>query len=313
MNRTVNLLLCLGILVGGVVLEAPAEDPAKAKSDAPCAGIANASRPKTGVLSECLQYLLYEDLEANIALWSADEYSDDECAMLPSEVFMWTTADVAAPQYCTAEPGCMLIEGKRFKDELKDVKLAKKLPKDETYIEQLDDTKLVPYPGLTEDDRWDAKDGLGDFGEAKHDYVKIKGVDEGGADTWIVVRLSAGFAEFEKVAFPAGAFPQKPKIANRKIAIGFEAEAPEAQGEPTIGAMDEVAAVVWKRYSESKTAFRVRYKKRTYYVTTMTPAKTILPQLPRDTKNKAAPASGKTPPAPEKSIPTPAKPTTKKP
>ena len=252
MSRAVNLLICLAILVGGMAIEAPADGKPESKSadkNKPCCGNTEVKANKAGEpeISTCLQYLLYED--ATEALWSANIYLDSTCTDTPIEDYIWTGPGESGPQSCYGEPACK----KEPEGNGNCPSIMAPLPKNKGYVDVL--KAKVPYPGLSTNKTWNAKDGLVDLGELKTTYVKVKNVE----GQYFAVRLAAGMAEMEKIRFPAGAYPKKPKIANLKILIGFEAE------------MDQQATPsTWNRYPDCPTAFILSVDHNDYYVTTTT-------------------------------------------
>lgn len=252
MNRTVNLLACLGILVAGITLEAPADDGPSGATGKPCCGDVKTPSSDVGTpqISECLQVLVYED-EA-ICLWLADVYYDSSCTDTPEEDYIWTLPGESAPQTCAGTPGCLHPPSSICPG------LQHPLPTDKGYLDVLD--SLVHYPGLPANRTWNPKDALVDLGELKTTFVKVK--NAGGQ--YFAVRLAAGICEMQKIRFPAGAFPAKPKIANLKILIGFETEMDAAD----VDKLPEAIPTPWKRYTDCPTAFVLNVGNNEYHVTT---------------------------------------------
>lgn len=251
MTRNCYLLLCLGMLVGGIALEAPADD--ETSGGKPCRGDAK-TKSDNGVadgISYCLQLLVYEDDQS--ALWFTDIYPT-ACTDIPYEDYVWTSLGQSGPQYCGGDPPCLPApEGTRGECPV----LQHPLPKGKGYLDVL--TASVHFPGLSPDKTWDPKDALTDLGELKTSYVKVKNAN----GQYFAVRLSAGVAEMEKIRFPAGAFPARPKIPNRKVLIGFEAEM-----DPTeIDQLPEAIPFPWGRYRDCSTAFKLKVGNCEYHVT----------------------------------------------
>lgn len=280
MNRSVNLLICLAILVGGIAVEAPADDAPSGTTVKPCCEGSETRSAKVGTASaECLQVLLYDD--STWAYWQADLYADSDCNAAPVEDYIWTPSGMSAPQYCDGTPGCMSFMSTEGCPVLK-----KPLPKGKNYIDVLD--KLVHYPGLADDKTWNPKDALTDLGELRATFVKVKNAE----GQYFAVRLSAGIAEMEKIKFPAGAFPSRPKSPNRKILIGFEAEMDRAD----IEKLNEALPIPWKRYEDCTTVFILNVANSSYRVTTTAAnAVSISTKSPKPAKLKPVP-----PPPPEK-------------
>ena len=250
MTRNFYLLLCLGILVGGVALEAPADDETSGK---PCCSDSKAKADKDGdgQISYCLQLLVYEG--ETEALWLTDIYPDS-CNDIPIEDYVWTSLGQSGPQYCDGNPPCL---GTPSGGVSTCPVLQHPLPKGKGYLDVL--TASVHFPGLSPDKTWDPKDALTDLGELKTSYVKVKNAN----GQYFAVRLSAGVAEMEKIRFPAGAFPARPKIPNRKVLIGFEAEM-----DPTeIDQLPEAIPFPWGRYRDCSTAFKLKVGNCEYHVT----------------------------------------------
>ncbi len=251
MTRKFYLLLCLGILIGGIALEAPADD--ETSEGKPCCKETKTKADKDGVevISYCLQILVYQDDEQ--ALWLTDIYTEASCLDVPTEDYIWTSLGQSGPQYCTGDPPCLPAPEAGGKCPV----LQHSLPKGKGFRDVL--TASVHFPGLSPDKTWDPKDALNDLGELKTSYVKVKNAN----GQYFAVRLSAGVAEMEKIRFPAGAFPTRPKIPNRKILIGFEAEMDPAQ----IDQLPEAIPSPWASYRDCATAFNVKVANCEYHVT----------------------------------------------
>lgn len=249
MSRSVNLLICLAILVCGAAIEAPAENKTSSGADKPCCGKpGNQGEEK---LSICLQTLVFQ--EDSHYLWLADMYYDSTCTDVPVQDYVWTDTEESVPQTCFSETGCLEPP---MGGGICPV-ISKPLPKNQGYVDVLN--ALVRYPGLPADKTWNPKDALVDLGELRTTYVKVKNVE----GKYFAVRLATGIAEMNKIRFPAGAFPRRPKIADHKILIGFEAEmAPE-----DIEKLPEAIPTPWKRYADCPTAFVLTVANSSYCVT----------------------------------------------
>ena len=247
MNRTVNLLVCLGILIAGVALEAPADDTLLPSPKRPCGG-----KVGTSEVSTCLQYLIFGDEYTEY--WYALVYHDSTCTDAPQEDFLWTDAGQSAPQSCGGVPYCIHIpEGGGCTCPV----IARPLPKGKGYVDILN--REVPYPGLAPDKTWKPKDALADLGELRTTFVKVKNAN----GQYFAVRLAAGIAELEKIRFPAGAFPARPRVVNLKILVGFESEFDAAE----LLKLPEAVPAPWKKYPNCPTAFMLNVGNCDYRVT----------------------------------------------
>lgn len=235
MNRTVNLLVCLGILIAGVALESAADDATSTSLKHPCGG-----KVGTSEVSTCLQTLLYEDETGQF--WSALIYQDSLCNDQPIDDYLWTDLGQSGPQYCNGNPGC--LHDPAGGGGLCPV-IARPLPKGKGYVDILN--SVVTYPGLAPDKTWKPKDALTDLGELRTTFVKVKNAN----GQYFAVRLAAGIAELEKIRFPAGAFPARPRIVNLKILVGFETEFDAAE----LLKLPEAIPAPWKNYPNCPTAF----------------------------------------------------------
>lgn len=254
MKRTRKLLVSVVVLVCGFSLIVCAGDKSSVGDDRPCCGGEKVTSPKVGTTEmTCLQIALFED--GDMTYWSADCYDDSLCTNAPVLTYLWAPSGASAPQYCAGVPGCTLPS---FYRGITDPVLKQALPKGQSYVDVL---KLaVHYPGLPADRTWNSKDAVKDLGELKATFVKVKN----SSGRFFAVRLSAGIAEMEKIQFPAGAFPPRPKIADRKILVGFEAEMDEAD----VAKLNEAIPTSWKRYEGCATAFVLNVDNSDYCVTT---------------------------------------------
>ena len=268
MNRTFNLLLCLAILVGGVALEAPADDANSVATQKPCCGGAKKPAAREVALvnngdftSVCLQYLIYED-EVE-ALWVADAYEELDCSDTPVECFAWALPGEQAPQSCGGNPGCIAVISLRSGDPLVDSRIIQSpslrnpLASGKSYVDL--PLKPVQIPGQPAGKTWQPSAGLQDLGELKTTFVKVRNA----AGKYFAVRLAAGIAEFEKTK-PQAPFSPRPKILNRKILVGFEV----AMDQADIDELAEVSPTNWPLYKDCPTAFMVSVGGSNYHVTT---------------------------------------------
>ncbi len=268
MNRTVNLLACLAILVGGVALEAPADDANSAAASKPCCGAGQKTMGKNVAFvnngedftSVCLQYLIYED--ETDALWVADAYEALDCHDTPFECFAWADPGEQGPQSCGGDPGCIAVLGLRSGDPLvksrinQSPALRNPLASGKSYVDL--PLRPVQIPGQPAGKTWHPSAGLQDLGELKTTFVKVRNA----AGKYFAVRLAAGIAEFEKTK-PQVPFSPRPKILNRKILVGFEVEMDQAD----IDELAEVSPTNWPLYKDCPTAFMVSVGGANYHVT----------------------------------------------
>lgn len=273
MRRSVNLLVCLGVLVVGIVLaQANDSKDTETTTKKPCCGdekvkadgkppAAKAAADEKSPPYACLQYLLYED--GDIALWSADEYAACAAEDVPEEVYLWTSAALFGPQTC---PGCEdLGPGKNKVRKFEaNPKLTKLLDKKERYNDRIPKNP-VTLPGYPTK-KWNYNDGIAELGEMQFDYVAVN--KKGGG--LIPIKLSAGVAEFDKVRFAA--VPPPPKVRRRTIAVNIGLEV-TGFTEEEIKKLPLLPTYEWKYYSKNRFAFTVKWEGNNgadtiYYVTT---------------------------------------------
>lgn len=265
MKRFASLFIFLAIWGTGIAIVTPADaKPRRARKTccvpSPGAHASYGVRPFAEGESICLQYLLYEDAESNLAMWSVDHYFSYPCSNATEE-YLFTEYGLSAPQACgpNSNPNCM---GVNFVESTRVVPYMRaRMGRRGSFHDNIRNLQIgVPTRGNPQA-RWKPIEGLDvnaePSAEQQQRVVKVKNIN----GVYFAIRLSSGTADMNAIVFRPNGAPHNPisPIPRRTIRIGFETTRTPAELAVTEGpnVIPEYQPQDWTRYTGSKNAFRL--------------------------------------------------------